>query len=315
MSEASKLSRESVLTSASGVTLPLVGYGTYKVGAVPSSTTIKYTPDRGTVEILMDAFESGYRMLDCAEYYINEEGIGEAIARSGIPRENLYLISKIWNTSLYKGRESIRESVFKTLKFLRTDYIDLYLIHWPVVGKHIEAYKVLEELHDEGVLRAIGVANYTIEDYEALKKEMRIKPVVNQIEISPWCFRKKTIAYFQNEGVLLQSYRTLRQAQCLNDPTMVRLSKKYGVTVAQLLGRWCIQQGISFIPKSTNRSRMEENLKIFHFHIEADDISEMNSSTSPETLKDFQAKYADCVIRDTPMQGDASKVPSDYTID
>ena len=121
------------------------------------------------------------------------------------------MISKVWNTTIYKGEAAIRETVAKTLKALRTDYLDLYLVHWPVVGKHVDAYKVLEKLHEEGVLRAIGVANYTIEDYEMLKKEMKVKPAVNQLEISPWCFRPKTLAYFEKEGIVLQSYRTLRQ--------------------------------------------------------------------------------------------------------
>jgi len=263
----------------------------------------------------MDALAAGYRMLDCAEYYINEEGIGEAIERSKIPRKDFFLISKVWNTTLYKGEEAIRAQVAKTLKSLRTDYLDLYLIHWPVVGKHIQAYKVLEKLHEEGVLRAIGVANYTIEDYEALKKELKIKPAVNQLEISPWCFRPKTLDYFQREGIVLQSYRTLRQAQCLDDKVIVELADKYRVTPAQLLGRWCIQHKFSFIPKSTNRGRMEENLKIFHFEISAEDMTTMDAQTRPETLADFKAKYADCVLRDTPMQGKSELVPDSYTID
>eukprot|EP00037_Helgoeca_nana_P006000 m.55699 g.55699 ORF g.55699 m.55699 type:complete len:314 (-) comp16910_c0_seq2:232-1173(-) len=312
---AGALSLESALPTHLGVNIPLVGYGTYKVGASPQSTTIKYTPDRGTADILVDALEAGYRMLDCAEYYINEEGIGEAIARSKVPRKDLFLISKVWNTTVYKGEAAIRDAVQKSLKALRTDYIDLYLIHWPVVGKHIAGYKVLEKLHEEGIVRAIGVANYTIEDYEDLKREMKIKPIVNQLEISPWCFRPKTLKYFEKEGIVLQSYRTLRQAQCLDDPLIVRLAAKYDVMAAQLLGRWCIQHRYSFIPKSTNRSRMEANLQLYNFEITEVDMKELDSQTRPETLADFKEKYADCVLRDTPMQGDRSLVPKLYTID
>mmetsp|Transcript_3118 Transcript_3118/g.7501 ORF Transcript_3118/g.7501 Transcript_3118/m.7501 type:complete len:314 (-) Transcript_3118:24-965(-) len=312
---AGELSLESVIPTYLGVDIPLVGYGTYKVGASPASTTIKYVPDRSTVDVVMDALQAGYRMFDCAEYYINEEGIGEAIARSKIPRKELFIVSKVWNTTLYEGEAAIRKTVTATLKALRTDYIDLYLIHWPVVGKHVEGYKVLEKLHEEGILRSIGVANYTIEDYEDLKREMKIKPVLNQLEISPWCFRPKTLEYFKEEGIPLMSYRTLRQAQCLDDPTIVKLSKKYEVTPAQLLGRWCIQHCFAYIPKSTNPSRMRENLKLFHFKIEPADMMSMDSLTKAETLKEFKTKYADCVLRDTPMQGDTGRVPRSYTLE
>jgi len=195
---------------------------------------------------------------------------------------------------------------------LQTDYLDLYLIHWPVPGKHIEAYKVLEQLKKEGKVRSIGLSNYTIEDYEELKPHVTIKPTINQIEVNPFLYRKKTIDYFQKEGVVIQAYRALRQGQEMNNQGLLQIANKYNKTIAQVMGKWCIQKDIIFIPKTLSKQRMIENLNIFDFTLSDEDIKYLDSLTSPQSLEGFKVLYQKCVIRDTPL---TEGVKSNITVD
>ena len=162
---------------------------------------------------MRDALSVGYRFLECAEFYGNESEVGKAIKASGVPREELFLCSKVWTTTIEKGDDAIRAQLEKTLSDLGTDYVDLYLVHWPVPGKHVDAYKTLLNLKKEGKIRNIGVSNYAVEDYKDLLSAGVTgddRPAVNQIEINPFIYRKNTIDYFKSEGVVLQSYRSLR---------------------------------------------------------------------------------------------------------
>jgi len=195
---------------------------------------------------------------------------------------------------------------------LQTDYLDLYLIHWPVPGKHIEAYKVLEQLKKEGKVKSIGLSNYTIEDYEELKPHVTIKPTINQIEVNPFLYRKKTIDYFQKEGVAIQAYRALRQGQEMNNQTLLQIANKYNKTIAQVMGKWCIQKDIIFIPKTLSKHRMIENLNIFDFTLSDEDIKYLDSLTTPQSLEGFKVLYQKCVIRDTPL---TEGVKSNVTVD
>jgi len=185
-----------------GTTHPAIGFGTYKVGFIPASASAatSSTVERTAEECITDALDCGYRFFECAEFYGNESEVGRAILKSGIPREELFLCSKVWTTTIEKGPDAIRAQLDKTLTDLGTDYIDLYLVHWPVPGKHVDAYKTLQILRKEGKIRGIGLSNYAVEDYLELKEAgMEIKPCVNQIEINPFLYRKNTIEFFKTE--------------------------------------------------------------------------------------------------------------------
>jgi len=230
---------------------PRIGFGTYKVVYIPASASssggVTTSGDTDvTKRVFKDALEVGYRFFDCAQFYGNEKQVGDALKDCGIPRKELYLASKVWTDKIYEGPEAIRSQFQQTLNDLQTDYLDLYLLHWPVPTKHIAAYKVLEQLKNEGKVRSIGVSNYTIEDFQELIPHVTIIPSVNQIEVNPFLYRKKTIDYFQKENVLIQAYRSLRQGQEMNNSVLVSIAKKHQRSVAQILGRWSVQKKYYF---------------------------------------------------------------------
>ncbi|EOD35384.1 hypothetical protein EMIHUDRAFT_55553, partial [Emiliania huxleyi CCMP1516] len=236
---------------------PVVGYGTYKA-VNPADCVAK-------------ALELGYRFLDCAEFYANEKAVGEGIAASGVPREQLFLASKCWTTTIYDGPEAVQAQLEKTLADLGTDYLDLYCIHWPVPGRHVAAYLQLEKAQAAGQVRSLGVSNYAVQDLDELMASgATVTPSINQIEINPFLYRKKTIAAFESRGVKMQSYRTLRDGKAFSDPAILATAQKHGKTAAQVLGRWCVQHGFIAIPKSVKAERMEENLDLFDFELDAD---------------------------------------------
>eukprot|EP00960_Hanusia_phi_P076385 768554-Hanusia_phi.AAC.4 len=304
-----------------GVEHPLIGYGTYKIGFVPASSNSAsepgHSPDQDPAEIIKDAIACGYRYIDCAQFYGNEKVVGKAISESKVPRGDLFLVSKVWGDKIYEGREAILEQLEQTLRDLGTDYLDIYLVHWPVPGKHVAAYQVLEEALEAGKIRAIGVSNYTREDYEELKAVARVLPVVNQIEVNPFLWRKRTYDYFTAEGVVIQSYRALRQGKEMGNACVAEVAKKHGKTAAQILGRWCVQRNIVLVAKTVHRDRMLENMGVFDFQLDEDDMLKLDSLTTPDSLavscwgragdglmgcwQEFKALYDKCVVRDTPL--------------
>ena len=259
-------------------------------------------------EVIRGALEVGYRCFDCAQFYGNEQIVGQTLKESGIPRSELYLISKVWTDTIYAGEKAIRDQLEKTLSQLQTDYLDLYLIHWPVPGKHVDGFRVLESLQAEKKVKSIGVSNYTVEDFLELKEAgVTTLPAVNQIEINPFLYRQKTISFFCSQGVVLQAYRALRQAQQLSHPTLLSIAEKYRRTPAQILGRWCVQHEFVFIPKSTSKSRMKENLQIFDFKLEAEDMGTLNSLTTAKSLQEFEQHYHKNRVRDTPLSAESDR--------
>jgi len=214
----------------------------------------------------------------------------------------------VWTTTIHSGPEAVQAQLEKTLTDLGTDYIDLYAIHWPVPGKHVEAYKQLEKAHKAGQIRSIGVSNYAVEDYkELLENGVTVKPAINQIEINPFLYRKNTIDFFTKEGVKMQSYRTLRDGKAFQDPAIVGVATKHGKSAAQVLGRWCVQHGFIAIPKSTKEHRMLENLQVFDWELDADDMVTLDALTTAEAIAKFGELYRKCVVRDTPLPIDLAK--------
>jgi len=299
---------------------PSVGYGTYKVGVVPASASSATTAtvdaaSAAATEVVnpadcvAQALALGYRFLDCAEFYANEKAVGEGIARSGVAREELFLASKVWTTTIHAGPEAVQAQIDKTLSDLGTSYIDLYCIHWPVPGHHVTAYKQLEAAQKAGKIRTLGVSNYAVEDFEELMASgATVTPAINQIEINPFLYRKQTIDFFESKGVKMQSYRTLRDGKAFTDPTVLAVAQKHGKSPAQVLGRWCVQHGFIAIPKSVKPERMAENLAVFDFELDATDMATLDGMTTPEAIAKFVELYRKCVVRDTPLPPDGIKM-------
>lgn len=304
-----------------GTQHPAISFGTYKVGFIPSSASSAVATgatevQRTAEECVSDALSVGYRSLECAEFYGNESEVGKAIAKSGVSREELFLCSKVWTTTIEQGEDAIRAQLDKTLADLGTDYVDLYLVHWPVPGKHVEAYKTLEKLCKEGKCRNIGLSNYAVEDYQELKDSgIEILPAVNQIEINPFLYRKNTLDFFEKEGVVLQSYRSLRDGKAFDDETVIKIANAKGKTPAQILGRWCIQKGYVYMPKSVKKERMIENGKVFGWELSAEEMAELDSLTNAEAFTTFEELYRKCVNRDTSKDGTLDGVKMSITKD
>ena len=249
-----------------GVTIPAVGFGSYL------STT-------NGPQTIAAALDTGYRYIDTAKFYQNEEAIGEAIAQSVIPRKELFLCSKVWPTDL--GYEHTLASFAESCRKLRTDYLDLYLIHWPKndaddpnwFEQVRQSWQAMEELYEQGKVRAIGVSNFLPHHLRPLLKAARIRPAVDQLELHVGYMQEYALAYLKENGILPQAWSPLGRARLLNDPEITKIAAKYGCTNAQLLLRYLNQRGISVIPKSSSQERMQENLDIFGFMISADDMS------------------------------------------
>jgi len=312
----------STLTLNDGKTHPVIGYGTYKVGVIPASASSAAggappppTDEANPADCVKLAIECGYRFFDCAEFYANEAAVGDGIAASGVPRDQLFLASKVWTTTIHNGPEAVQAQLEKTLKDLRTDYIDLYCIHWPVPGKHVAAYQQLEKAQKAGQIRSLGVSNYAVEDFEELMQSATVPPTINQIEINPFLYRKNTIKFFEEKGVKMQAYRALRDGKAFDEPSVVEIAAKHKVTPAQVLGRWCVQHGFIYIPKSVKKERMLQNMDVFGFALDEFDMATLDGKTTPEAIAKFKELYVKCVVRDTPDAANLDLAKSDITYD
>jgi diketogulonate reductase-like aldo/keto reductase len=305
-----------------GTSHPAIGFGTYKVGFIPASASSAVASsdptsvERTAEECVSDALAVGYRFLECAEFYGNEAEVGKAIAKSGIDRSDLFICSKVWTATIEQGPAAVRAQLEKTLNDLQTSYIDLYLIHWPVPVHHVEAYKTLVELQKEGKVKGIGVSNYAWEDYLELKDAgITQLPLVNQIEINPFLYRKNTVQKFQSEGVVLQSYRALRDGKAFDDPVVKEIATAHSKTPAQILGRWCVQHGFVYVPKSVKKERMIENASVFDFALTEDEMARLDALTTPAAIEAFAELYKKCVNRDTSTAGTLQGVKTTITSD
>lgn len=234
--------------------MPQVGFGVYKI-----------LGDTEAGDALNAALDAGYRLIDTASVYKNEESVGKAIRFCSLPREDLFITSKVWNTAQRMG--DIEGAFSRSLDRLKLDYVDLYLIHWPVPGCYAETWKVLEKLQQSGRAKSIGVSNFGIAQLEHLFETSGIIPAVNQIECHPLWKRSELVKYCQERGIVVQAYAPVARGAYSDREILTRIGEKYHKTAVQIGLRWLIQRNIAIIPKSTHEDRIQANIDIFDFQL------------------------------------------------
>lgn len=258
---------QATTTLNNGVKMPWFGIGVFKVEEGPE-----------LVNAVKVAIKHGYRSIDTAAIYENEQGVGQAIQEGieevGISREELFITSKVWNSDL--GYELTLAAYETSLKKLGLDYLDLYLIHWPVEGKYKESWRALETLYKEGRVKAIGVSNFQVHHLEDLMKDAEVKPMVNQVEYHPRLTQKEVQAYCQEQGIQLEAWSPLMQGQLFDHPVLQEVAAKYNKTIAQVILRWDLQNGVVTIPKSTKEHRIVENSTVFDFELTKEDMERID---------------------------------------
>lgn len=261
--------------------MPLLGLGLYKA-----------TGENEAENAIKAAVENGYRLFDTASQYKNEENVGRGIAQCGVPRDELFVTTKIWNNAQRLG--DVQGSFERSLDRLGLDYIDLYLVHWPVPGCFLNTWKEMETILATGRAHSIGVSNFEIRHLEELKRVSGIVPAVNQIECHPLCYNKELIEYCQGNGIQVQAYAPLARGAYLDHDVLCVLGTKYAHTPAQVGLRWAVQKGISIIPKSVTPERIASNARIFDFTIDQEDMDLLDTlnqnlhvSHVPEDLRDI----------------------------
>lgn len=247
-----------------GVHMPWFGLGVYKA-----------QEGEEVISAVKAAIRAGYRSIDTAAAYNNEEGVGqavrEAMEENGLSRDQLFITSKVWNSN--QGYETTLQAFETSLNKLNLEYIDLFLVHWPVKGKYKDTWRALEKVYKEGKVRAIGVSNFQIHHLEDLLSEAEVVPAVNQVELHPQLTQKELLTYCEGKGIRLEAWSPLGQGHLLTNDTLVSIGKKYGKTAAQVILRWDLQVGVITIPKSVNEGRIIENADIFDFELSAEDIA------------------------------------------
>lgn len=252
------------VTLNNNVKMPKLGYGVYQ------------TPADETERCVSEAIKIGYRSIDTAQAYGNEEGVGNAIANSGLPREEFFITTKIWITNA--GYEKAAVSIEESLKKLKTNYIDLLLIHQPF-GDYYGSYRAMEEAYKAGKVRAIGVSNFYPDRYIDIQHFAEIKPAVNQVETHVFCQQKDANEYMKKYNTQIMSWGPFAEGKndYFNNPTLKKIGEKYGKSVAQVALRFLIQSDVVVIPKSTHLNRMEENFNVFDFTLNAEDMAEIQA--------------------------------------
>jgi diketogulonate reductase-like aldo/keto reductase len=247
-----------------GALMPQVGLGVYRAGSGE--------PTRRAVR---DALAIGYRHIDTASVYGNEGDVGHAVRRSDVPRSQIFVTTKLWNAD--QGLASALRAFDDSIAKLGLAYVDLYLIHWPVVERWRDSWRALERLYEERRARAIGVSNFMVRHLVQLAAEAKVMPAVNQIEVSPFLQQREVRAWCADHGVVVAAYSPLTKGARLGHPVVVEIARRAGRSPAQVLLRWGVQQGLVVLPKSTRPERMRENAAIFDFRLPAQDMAQLNA--------------------------------------
>ncbi|WP_430152771.1 aldo/keto reductase [Peribacillus simplex] len=258
-----------MITLHNGVQMPQLGFGVFKV-----------KNGNETVESVKKAIEVGYCAIDTAAIYGNEEGVGQAIRECGVPREKLFITSKVWNTE--QGYETTLKAFDDSLNRLGLEYLDLYLIHWPGKDKYLETWKALEKLYKDGKVKSIGVSNFHVHHLENLLANSEVKPVVNQIELHPLLTQVEIREYCAKHEIKVESWSPLGRGNLLEEPTINHIAKKHGKSSAQVLIRWHLQNDLVVIPKSITPSRIEENAQVFDFSLSLNEMNQIDALNKNE---------------------------------
>ena len=258
-------------TLNNGVKVPCIAFGTYKAA------------EGNSADIIAAAIDEGYRYFDTASFYETEEYLAEAIQKSGLPREDFFIATKLWKEEM--GYEETLAAFERSSKRLNTDYIDLYLIHWPKPTHdyenwkqlNIDTWKALEKLYKEGKVRAIGVSNFLPHHLDNIFENCEIKPMVDQIEYHPGYTQEATVQYCKQHDILVQAWSPIARGRILQDVTLIEMAEKYSVSVAKLALRFCIQNEVLPLPKASSKERMRENMDLFDFEISDEDMKRLNT--------------------------------------
>lgn len=251
-------------TLHNGVKMPWLGLGVYKA-----------KEGEEVENAVKTAIRLGYRSLDTAALYENEEGVGKAVKESGFPREELFITTKVWNTD--QGYDSTLQAYEQSRKKLGLEYLDLYLIHWPVKTKYKETWKALEKLYEDGLVRAIGVSNFQVHHLQDLMADCEVHPMVNQVEYHPRLTQKELLSFCKQQNIQMEAWSPLMRGQLFDEPVMLQLAKKYKKTPAQIILRWDLQHGVVTIPKSVHEDRILANANLFDFEISPEDMDLIDS--------------------------------------
>ncbi len=243
--------------------MPILGLGVYQIRS-----------GRDTYQAVLTALEVGYRHIDTASYYDNEEDVGRAVRDSDVPREEIFITTKLWNSD--HGYDAALRAFDASLRRLNMDYLDLYLIHFPLTNLRKESWRALEKILKSGRTRAIGVSNYTERHLQELLSQSAIVPAVNQVEFSPFLHQRGLLEFCRARRIQLTAYAPLTEGHRLNDPRITAVAKKHGRTNAQVMLRWAFQHEVAVIPKSRHADRITENARLFDFELATEDISMLN---------------------------------------
>ncbi|WP_040224845.1 aldo/keto reductase [Bhargavaea cecembensis] len=258
-----ELNLQSTKTLANGVEMSRLGLGVYKMT----------DPDEA-IRAMMAALKTGYRAIDTASLYGNEQQVGEAVRASGIPREEIFITSKVWNTD--QGYDETLRAFEKTLENLKMDYLDLYLTHWPVVGKFADTYRAIERLYEEKLIRVPGVSNHHRHHLEEVFAVANVKPMVNQIELHPYLSQEELRSFCQENDIAVTAWSPLARGRLLDEPVITRIAEARGKTPAQVIIRWHLQHDIIVIPKSVRPERVKANADVFDFSLTDSEMEEID---------------------------------------
>lgn len=254
-----------------GVEMPYLGLGVFE------------TPDgQEIVNAIHWALEAGYRHIDTAYLYMNEKGVGEAVRSSNIKREDIFVTTKVWNSD--QGYKKTLEAFYRSLDLLKFDYVDLYLIHWPVKEKYVETWDALQYLYEKKLVRAIGVSNFLEHHLNDILQHKGIVPMVNQVEFHPYVAQPSLLEYCKKHNIQFEAWAPLMRGKADEIPVFIEIAKKYGKTPAQVVLRWDLQKGAVTIPKSTHKDRIIANAQLFDFELSADDMQSIDALDRNERI-------------------------------
>jgi diketogulonate reductase-like aldo/keto reductase len=272
-----ELNIDSRIELNNGIHIPIIGLGTWMLNGKSAYDAVSW------------ALKLGYRLIDTATIYRNEREVGESIHESGISREDIFITTKVWKSD--QGYDNTIEAFNKSLKKLGVEYIDLYLIHWPVPGKSLETWKAMERLYNESKVKAIGISNYNLHFLNELLENSDQIPTINQVEFSPFLYQKELLEFCDSRGIILEAYSPLTRGKKLKHPKIVEIAQKYNKSTAQILLRWGIQHKVIQIPKSENQNHLKDNINVFDFYLNESEIRELDNLNEDYRVVDDPVLY------------------------